>query len=91
MEVRYTKKFQEDIKRMQKQGKNLDELYTVVNMLVTKQQLPQVYKDHALKGNYKGFRECHIKGDWLLIYRYDTNMEVLILVLARTGSHSNLF
>lgn len=91
MEVRYTKKFQEDIKRMQKQGENLDELYTVVDMLVNKEQLPQVYKDHTRKGNYKGFRVCHIKGDWLLIYRYDTNIEVLILVLARTGSHSNLF
>ena len=47
------------------------------------------YKDHALTGNYKGYRECHIQPDWLLIYQYDNNE--LYLYLARTGTHSDLF
>lgn len=43
------------------------------------------YRDHALTGNYKGSRECHIEPDWLLIY------ETLVLMLSRVGSHSELF
>lgn len=47
------------------------------------------YRDHALTGNYIGFRECHILPDWLLIYKIEAN--TLTLALTRTGSHSDLF
>lgn len=51
--------------------------------------LDSKYRDHALTGNYKEFRECHIEPDWLLIYRKDT--DVLELFLFRTGTHADLF
>lgn len=51
--------------------------------------LPIINKDHALSGNWTGYRECHIQPDWLLIYKYNNND--LILTLARTGTHSDLF
>ena len=57
--------------------------------LVSGQELEQKYKDHSLKGNYIGFRECHIQSDWLLIYAIDDDK--LILTASRTGSHSDLF
>lgn len=58
-------------------------------MLANGEPLPPKNKDHQLKGNYKGHRECHIEPDWLLIYKVQDNM--LILTLVRTGSHSKLF
>ena len=53
------------------------------------QKLDQKYRDHELTGNYKNFRECHIEPDWLLIYQIEN--EELILILSRTGTHSDLF
>ena len=58
-----------------------------IQKLAAGEELPARYRDHALAGNYSSFRECHLGGDWLLIYQRDA--EVLILV--RTGSHSELF
>ena len=58
-------------------------------MLLEEQILPERYKDHALLGNYTGFRECHILPDWLLIY--SINKSELILTASRTGTHSDLF
>ena len=60
-----------------------------MDMLANEQPLPEKYKDHALTGDWKGFRECHIQPDWLLIYEINNNE--LILYLTRTGSHSDLF
>jgi len=47
------------------------------------------WKDHELKGNWEGFRECHIGGDFLLIYKLSTDLETVVFV--RTGTHSELF
>ena len=58
-------------------------------MLVDGVTLPEIYLDHALTGNYKGFRECHINPDWLLIYKIHN--DILVLTLSRTGTHSDLF
>ncbi len=58
-------------------------------LLQQQEVLPGKYKDHQLTGNYVGFRECHITPDWLLIYQVKEAQ--LILALARTGSHSELF
>ena len=58
-------------------------------MLADGETLPAKYRDHTLTGNYSGFRECHITPDWLLIY--EVRESELILVLSRTGTHSDLF
>ncbi len=79
--------FKKDIKRLQKRGKNMDKLKAVIDKLLNNQPLENKYKDHALIGNWKGYRDCHIEPDWLLIYKITENY----LYLVRTGSHSDLF
>ena len=74
---------------MKKRGLNLDKLKFVINQLASGNPLEEKYRDHALTGDYKGFRECHIEPDWLLIYQIID--EELVLILSRTGSHSDLF
>jgi mRNA interferase YafQ len=72
-----------------KQNKNLDKLFEVVNILADGGTLAAKYCDHDLSGNYKGTRECHIEPDWLLVY--EIKDEVLVLMLYRLGTHSELF
>lgn len=89
--VKFTSKFKKDYKLYQKRGYDMDKIKKVVTLLAsgTNQDiLINEYKDHALKGNWKGFRECHIAPDWLLVYEIIENICVLSLV--RTGSHSDL-
>lgn len=88
-EVVLSNNFCKDLKLMQKRGMNLELLNNVVSLLENGETLPAKYQDHALIGNYAGFRECHIKGNWLLVYRINNNE--LFLLLSRTGSHSDLF
>jgi mRNA interferase YafQ len=85
--IRRTSQFERDVKRMQRQGKDLEKLKGVIVSLVEGQRLAQRYRDHVLVGQYKGTRECHIEPDWLLIYE-STESEI---VLIRTGSRSDLF
>ena len=59
----------------------------VLSLLLEQQPLPAAYKDHPLKGRWKGFRDLHIEPDWLLLYRVEGDE----LQLARTGAHSDLF
>lgn len=68
---------------------DLDALNAIVDQLAAGQPLPDKNRDHALTGDSIGFRECHIRPDWLLVYRVDG--EDLILFLFRTGSHTDLF
>jgi mRNA interferase YafQ len=83
-----SRKYLADVKRAQKQGKNLDLLVWVVNQLCLELTLPQKYRVHKLKGEYAGLSELHIQDDWLLIYR---RMDGDKLELMRTGSHATLF
>ncbi|MBO5365583.1 MAG: type II toxin-antitoxin system YafQ family toxin, partial [Peptococcaceae bacterium] len=78
-----------DLKLARKRGLDISLLDEVVMQLASEIPLAAKYRDHDLKGNYAGFRECHILPDWLLIYRIDGND--LMLFLARTGTHSDLF
>ncbi len=87
--IRFQSKFTKDFKLMLKRGYNEDELWAVVDIIASGEPLPPKYSDHPLIGNYVGYRECHIRPDWLLIYKI--NDEELLLVLTRTGSHSDLF
>ncbi len=82
-------KFLKDLKLAKKRGLDLAALNEVVNKLANKEKLEEKYKDHALKGEFQDFRECHVKPDWLLIYSIDD--EELELFLFRNGSHSDLF
>lgn len=86
--IDFTSAFSKDLKKIKKRGYNIDLLESVVDKLQTGEQLEPKYKDHLPTGNWKGFRECHIQPDWLLVYRiYD---DKLLLVLTRTGTHSDL-
>lgn len=81
--------FKRDLKRIKKAGLDMNKLFTVVEKLANDEILEENYRDHKLTGNYTGCRECHIEPDWLIIYeKVDDN---LILILNRTGSHSDLF
>ena len=74
---------------MKKRGLDMSALDDVVDTLRQGKPLDEKHHDHALTGNFVGFRECHIKPDWLLIYLIDN--EELELLLFRTGTHSDLF
>ena len=81
--------FKKDLKSAKKRGLKLDKLQSIVDKLADEIPLEQKYRDHALTGNYKDFRECHIEPDWLLIYRKDE--DVLELFLFRTVTNAYLF
>jgi len=87
--IKSTSKFKKDLKRVNKRGYNLELLKAVVSLLQRGEELPPEYKDHPLKGDYLGCRECHVTPDWLLVYKQVE--ETLVLVLSRTGTHSDLF
>ncbi len=87
--VKFTGQFKKDLKLAKKQGKNLDKLFDVIETLEKGKKLDKKYKDHSLSGEYKGTRECHIEPDWLLVY--EIMNDVLVLMLYRLGSHSELF
>lgn len=86
--IKFTKRFKKDIKICQKRGLDLSLLKNVIKTLSNGETLAEKYRDHALSGIYAGFRECHIKPDWILIYIIDNSQ--LILTLSRTGSHSDI-
>ena len=87
-EIKRTSQFKKDVKLMLKQGKDIQALLDVVELLRTDAPLPDQCHDHALSGNWSGKRECHTDPDWLLIYeKYEG---LLLLTLIRTGSHSTL-
>ena len=87
--IKYHTLFKKDFKRIKKRGYDISRLEKIVELLANEVPLPEQFKDHNLSGNYNGFRECHITPDWLLIYQVNNNE--LVLVLSRTGSHSDLF
>lgn len=88
-EVKFTTQFKKDLKLAKKQNKDIEKLFEVVELLANGEKLDFKYKDHDLSGNYKGTRECHIEPDRLLVYEYQN--DVLVLMLYRLGSHSELF
>ena len=88
-EIVLSSRFKRDLKLIVKRGYDLNLLDMVVEKLANDIPLEERHRDHALTGNYVGFRECHVLPDWLLIYRVDDTD--LILFLSRTGTHSDLF
>lgn len=87
--VKFTTQFKKDYKLAMKRGLKIGLLEDIVTTLAMGELLPEKNKDHSLSGNWAGYRECHILPDWLLVYRIEN--DVLVLTLARTGTHSDLF
>lgn len=89
LSVIWTTQFKKDYKKASKRNLPIDLLDDIIRKLAEGKKLPERNRDHALSGNWAGFRECHILPDWLLIYRID--VDILVLTLARTGTHGDLF
>ena len=88
LRIRVHNKFKKDLKAIIKRGYDEEKLWTVVEQLANEIPLPPKNRDHALTGNYIGCRECHIEPDWLLVY--EIQKDELLLLLVRTGTHSDL-
>ena len=89
LKVVASNRFKKDLKLAHKRGLDLTLLNQVVEKLAMQEVLPTSLRDHALTGQWSNFRECHIKADWLLVYRIDE--DELALFLFRTGTHADLF
>ena len=87
--IKFTGQFRKDLKLAEKQNRNLDRLFEAIEILAAGKKLDEKYRDHELSGKHTGTRECHIGPDWLLIYEYVD--DVLVLMLYRLGTHSELF
>ncbi|MDD2401392.1 MAG: type II toxin-antitoxin system YafQ family toxin [Clostridia bacterium] len=85
--VNYTNQFKKDVKLASKRDYDITHLYTIMKALENEEVLNAKCKEHKLLGNYKGYLECHVEPDWLLIYKIDGQN----LYFARTGTHSDLF
>jgi mRNA interferase YafQ len=84
----YAKAFQKDWAALQAKGINLAALKEVMTLLVANEgPLGAEWKDHSLKGQQSGFRECHAGGDLLLIYELRDDAVIFV----RAGTHSQLF
>ncbi len=87
--VKFTTAFKKSYKQMKKRGLDMAAIDSVIDTLMQGKKLAERYRDHALSGSLGGFRECHIKLDWLLVYLIEN--DILTLTLIDTGSHSDLF
>lgn len=81
------RQFRKDVKLAEKRGKDMSKLRAILEMLLAGDVLPTRYRDHALSGEWSGYRDCHIEPGWLLIYGIQGND----LILVRTGTHADLF
>jgi mRNA interferase YafQ len=82
----FTNKFVKDFSLMEKRHKNNDKILDVMAMIIWEEPLPPKYREHYLSGGYIGYTECHVEGDWLLIYRPSDGR----VHFSRTGTHSDL-
>lgn len=87
MRLSQTAQFKKDIKRQIKKGKDPKKVSRILQILLDGKPLPSRYKEHPLKGNWRGRRDCHVEPDWILIYRLSKDE----IRLERTGTHSDLF
>ena len=88
-DIVWTTQFKKDYKLALKRHLDIELLDNIIRSLSRGETLPKKNRDHALTGDWAGHRECHILPDWLLVYRIED--DVLVLTLARTGTHSDLF
>lgn len=83
----YTNRFEKDLKLMIRRGSDSENIKCIIRKLIDEIPLERKYRDHLLIGNFKDRRECHIRPDWLLIYRLEGTM----IIFERTGTHADLF
>lgn len=88
-QIKPSNQFKRDVRKAVRRGYDTELLTRVIELLAAGEPLPEKYRDHALSGNYKGCRECHVTPDWLLVYEIDG--ENLFLYLVRAGTHADLF
>lgn len=88
-DIDVTRQYLRDLKLARKRGLDENKLDDIIKLLIKGEPLPAKNRDHSLKNDYKGCRECHITPDWLLIYSVNDGLKLITLV--RTGSHSDLF
>ena len=88
-EVKFTTAYKRSYKLMKKRGYDLSLLDEVIDRLQQGKTLDKKYRDNGLSGRFQGFRECHIKPDWLLVYLVEKN--ILTLTLVDTGTHGDIF
>lgn len=86
-EIIFKKQFRKDVERIKRTGRPMERLAKVIELLAESTPLPPINRDHPLVGNMKQYRECHLGGDWLLIYQLTDEAAILV----RTGSHTELF
>ncbi len=89
LDIVWTTRFKKDYKLAMKRHLDIELLDDIIRALSRGETLPEKNKDHELSGDWAGHRECHIQPDWLLVYRIEG--DVLVLTLARTGTHADLF
>lgn len=87
LNIRMTSEFDNDFRQLTRSGKNVGSLWDIIDILANREPIPIEYRDHALKGRFRGIRDIHIEPDWLLLYRVTPTD----LVLIRTGTHTDLF
>ena len=85
--IRESTAFRRDVRRLVRRGASLSRLEEIIGLLAAGKVLEPRHREHPLAGEWRGFRDCHVQPDWVLIYRIEGNE----LQLARTGSHSDLF
>ncbi|MBQ4509015.1 MAG: type II toxin-antitoxin system YafQ family toxin [Paludibacteraceae bacterium] len=88
-DIKTSKQYERDVKLAVRRGLDIEQLLDVVRLLRAGELLPAKCHNHFLHGDYKGYWECHINPDWLLLYEKDT--EIRIISLYRTGTHSDIF
>jgi len=85
LDFTFTNQFKKDLKLMEKRQKDIDKIYDVMASLIWNEPLPVHCREHGLSGNYEGLTDCHIQGDWVMIYRKSNEK----IVFYFTGTHSD--
>ena len=85
-ELIFKRQFSKDVERIKRTGRDMSRLAEAIDLLAEGKPMPPINRDHALVGSFKDYRECHLGGDWLLLYQITAKTAVLV----RTGSHADL-
>jgi mRNA interferase YafQ len=85
LDFAFTNQFKKDLKLLEKRRKNMDKIYEIMALLIWNEPLPEYCREHGLSGNYEGLTDCHIQGDWIMIYRKSEEK----IVFYYTGTHSD--
>jgi len=81
----FTNQFKKDLKLMKKRRKDMDKIFEIIALLIWDEPLPERCREHKLSGDYEGLTDCHIEGDWVMLYRKSDEK----VVFYNTGTHSD--